>query len=60
MDTESYIIRKEKKRARMIEEKIAIKIVSKSGRIPTYATAGSAGADLCACLEEPCSRESAG
>lgn len=53
MDTEPYIIRKEKKRARMIEEKIAIKIVSKSGRIPTYATAGSAGADLCACLEEP-------
>ena len=37
----------------MKEKKIAVKIVSKSGRMPLYATAGSAGADLCACLEKP-------
>lgn len=30
-----------------------IKVVSKSGYMPEYATEGSAGADLRACLEEP-------
>ena len=35
------------------EEKLLIKIVSKSGELPTYATEGSAGADLRAYLDEP-------
>ena len=34
-------------------EKLVIKIVSKSGEPPTYATEGSAGADLRAYLDEP-------
>ena len=34
-------------------EKLVIKIVSKSGELPTYATEGSAGADLRAYLDEP-------
>lgn len=34
-------------------EKVKIKIISKSGRIPSYETDGSAGADLRACLNEP-------
>lgn len=37
----------------MEETKMNIRIVSKSGRVPAYATRGSAGADLCACLAEP-------
>lgn len=36
----------------MVEVK-KIKIVSKSGRVPSYETEGSAGADLRAFLEEP-------
>ena len=34
-------------------EKLVIKVVSKSGELPTYATEGSAGADLRAYLDEP-------
>ena len=36
-----------------MENKLKIKIVSKGGQMPEYATAGSAGADLRAYLEEP-------
>ena len=34
-------------------EKIVIKIKSKTGNMPSYETAGSAGADIRACLKEP-------
>ena len=34
-------------------EKIKIKIISKSGRMPSYETDGSAGADLRAYLKSP-------
>ncbi len=34
-------------------EKIVIRIKSKTGRVPSYETNGSAGADLRACLDEP-------
>ncbi len=34
-------------------EKIIIKVKSKTGKVPTYETAGSAGADIRASLEEP-------
>ena len=34
-------------------EKIKIKIISKSGILPSYETEGSAGADLRAYIEEP-------
>ena len=34
-------------------EKIVIRIKSEKGNMPSYETAGSAGADLKACLEEP-------
>lgn len=34
-------------------EKIIIRIKSENGNMPTYETAGSAGADIRACLEEP-------
>ena len=34
-------------------EKIIIKIKSKTGNMPSYETAGSAGADIRACLKEP-------
>ena len=37
----------------MEQTKITIKVISKSGRLPAYATVGAAGADICACLEEP-------
>lgn len=33
--------------------KIVIRIKSKTGRVPSYETNGSAGADLRACLDEP-------
>ena len=36
-----------------MEGKIKIKILSKGGRMPEYATSGSAGADLRAYLDEP-------
>ena len=34
-------------------EKITVKIKSKRGYMPSYETAGSAGADIRACLDEP-------
>ena len=37
----------------MEQTKITIKVISKSDRLPAYATVGAAGADICACLEEP-------
>ena len=37
--------------------KAEIKIISKSGVLPTYETEGSAGADLRAYLDEPAWRE---
>jgi len=36
-----------------MDKELRIKIVSKGGQMPEYATAGSAGADLRAYLEEP-------
>lgn len=35
------------------ENQVEVKIVSKSGNLPVYATIGSAGADLRACIDEP-------
>ncbi len=37
----------------MKTKKIVIRIISKSGNLPSYETDGSAGADIRACLEEP-------
>ena len=38
-------------------EKTEIKIISKSGRLPSYETAGAAGADLRAYLDKPVTLE---
>lgn len=41
-------------------DKVNIPVIDKSGRLPRYATAGSAGMDVCACIPEPITIEPGG